>query len=58
MHYYHNYTKESDYVMLHNAKSVMLDIISDLDTLLATNEAFLFGKWVKSARAQTSDAKL
>ena len=36
--------------------NTMLEMIADLDRLLASNENFLLGKWIKDARSSVKDA--
>lgn len=42
-----------EFIQITNA---MLEMIADLDRLLASNENFLLGKWIKSARSSVEDA--
>ena len=40
-----------DYEKLHLTEQTMISILDDMDPLLATQSAFLVGKWIKNARA-------
>ncbi len=42
---------EKDYEKLHLTEQTMISILDDMDPLLATQSAFLVGKWIKNARA-------
>ena len=48
--YVHAY-KEKDYDRLHEIEQCMTSILDDTDTLLATESAFLLGRWIRDARA-------
>ena len=43
--------KEGDYEMLHQIEAMMTSILDDTDRILATESAFLVGRWIKDARA-------
>lgn len=43
--------KDSDYEKLHETEQLMTSILDDMDPLLATESAFLVGRWIKDARA-------
>ena len=43
--------KEGDYEKLHQAEQTMTSILDDTDPLLATESAFLVGRWIRDARA-------
>ena len=43
--------KEDDYETLHQIEATMTSILDDTDKILATESAFLVGRWIKDARA-------
>ena len=43
--------KEGDYETLHHIEATMTSILDDTDKILATESAFLVGRWIKDARA-------
>ena len=43
--------KDSDYEKLHETEQLMTSILDDMEPLLATESAFLVGRWIKDARA-------
>ena len=43
--------KEKDYDKLHAIEQRMTAILDDIDSLLATESAFLLGRWIRDARA-------
>ena len=43
--------KEADYDKLHETEQLMTSILADMDPLLATESAFLVGRWIRDARA-------
>lgn len=43
--------KEGDYEKLHQVEQTMTSILDDTDPLLATESAFLVGRWIRDARA-------
>jgi alpha-N-acetylglucosaminidase len=50
--------KEKDYDRLHEVEQRMTAILDDTDSLLATESAFLLGRWIRDARAiGTTDAE-
>ena len=51
---YGDYVKayaENDYDKLHQIEAIMTSILDDTDKILATESAFLVGRWIKDARA-------
>ena len=42
---------DKDYKKLHQIEKTMTSILDDTDTILATESAFLVGRWIKDARA-------
>ena len=51
---YKDYTKaykDGDYDKVHETELLMTSILDDMDPLLATESAFLVGRWIKDARA-------
>ncbi|RZC37606.1 NAGLU C domain containing protein, partial [Asbolus verrucosus] len=40
----------------HSFDQVFLDIFPDLETILSTNEAFLLGRWLNSAKSSANDS--
>ena len=51
---YADYVKayfEGDYDKLHQTEQTMVSILDDTDPLLATESAFLLGRWIRDARA-------
>ena len=42
---------------LHENALVFLDILKDLDRILATNKNFLLGPWLESAKAMATDSQ-
>ena len=51
---YADYVKayqEKDYDKLHQIEATMISILDDTDKILATESAFLVGRWIKDARA-------
>lgn len=44
------YLYRKDLTNFHKSQIRFLELIDDMDRLLATNEQFLFGKWIKDAR--------
>ena len=50
---YFGINSSSELMQITNA---MLEMIADLDKLLASNENFLLGKWIKGARSSVKDA--
>ena len=51
---YADYVKaymDKDYVKLHEVEKTMTSILDDTDPLLATESAFLVGRWIRDARA-------
>lgn len=49
------YLHRKDLNNLHKAKEQFLDLLEDMDQLLATCDNFLFGKWVADARSWGKD---
>ena len=43
--------------VLHENALVFLDILEDLDRILATNKNFLLGPWLESAKAMATDSQ-
>lgn len=43
--------KQGDHDTLHKTEQLMTSILDDIDPLLATESAFLVGRWIKDARA-------
>lgn len=43
--------READYEQLHKIEQTMTSILDDVDPLLATESAFLVGRWIRDARA-------
>ena len=43
--------------LLHENALVFLDILEDLDRILATNENFLLGPWLESAKALATNCQ-
>ena len=43
--------REKDYGKLHEIEATMTSILDDTDKILATESAFLVGRWIKDARA-------
>jgi alpha-N-acetylglucosaminidase len=43
--------READYEKLHQTEQTMTSILDDVDPLLATESAFLVGRWIRDARA-------
>lgn len=43
--------KEGDFETLHHMEATMTSILDDTDKILATESAFLVGRWIKDARA-------
>ena len=50
--------RDKSLLVLHENALVFLDILEDLDRILATNENFLLGPWLQSAKdLATSDSE-
>lgn len=43
--------REGDYETLHQIEKTMISILDDTDAILATESAFLVGRWIRDARA-------
>ncbi|MCR5014188.1 MAG: alpha-N-acetylglucosaminidase C-terminal domain-containing protein, partial [Bacteroidales bacterium] len=48
---YVNAYREKDYAKLQQVEKTMTSILDDTDPLLATESAFLLGRWIRDARA-------